>query len=453
MERLGQLQREILVNNIIKKTISHTTTIFLIVYGLVSIPVHAQDEVNICRETGVALVFFNGVNTTPSGANRAREELKRIHGEQSENGDEIRYEVLYNYSDGFEDFVETFDQRLIEQEGLLEGRFELFFESMRGGGPWWTAITETVSSAAGIRDGLLELYQAAAIRQLTTLLGNPPTEVNYSEHRTRIDNWVLEGYKLLFVAHSQGNLFANAAYDYALKKTTADSVKVVHVAPASPSLNGSHTLADLDLVINGLRLVGSVPSITDNLPGYLLRLAGVNGQKDILGHGFLEIYLNPSLSTAARVKGHIDSALASLIAPPVEASSGFFTATLTWNGSGDVDLHAFEPGGSHVYYRALSGVSGYLDVDNTVADGPEHYYATCDSSNLQTGIYQISIANYDAADGKTATVQIASWNDGVLGTKSIVLGPSTGDNPVYSLFSVEVTQDEDTNKFAVSISQ
>ncbi|MFT6908412.1 MAG: hypothetical protein ACJAS1_005113 [Oleiphilaceae bacterium] len=453
MEPLGQLQKEIPVSKFIKKIISHSSIVFLALSGLISVSVNAQEETSICRETGVALVLFNGVNTTPSGANRAKEELKRIHGEQSENGDNIRYEVLYNYSDGFADFVETFEQRLLEQEGLLEGRFELFFEAIRGSGTWWSSITETVSSAADILDGFSNWYQAAAIQQLTRLLATPPTEVNYVEHRTRIDNWVLEGYKLLFVAHSQGNLFANAAYNYAITKTSEDSVKVVHVAPASPILNGSHTLADLDLVINGLRLVGSVPSITDNIPGYLLRSAGVNGEKDILGHGFLEIYLNPSLSTAARVKEHINSALVSLIAPPVEASAGFFTATLTWNGSGDVDLHAFEPEGSHVYYSDPSGVSGYLDVDNTVANGPEHYYATCDSSQLQTGVYQISIANYNAADGKTATVQIASWNDGVLGTKSVVLGSSTGDDPVYSLFSVEVTKNDDTNKYSISISQ
>jgi hypothetical protein len=435
------------VNKIIRKLIF----VLLIFSFVLSVSTQAETETNICRDTGVAFVFFNGVKTTPSGANRAKEEFKRIHGDKFTNGDEIRYEVLYNYSSGFEDFVETFEQRLREQEGLLEGRFELFFEALNGEGPWWSKIIETVSSAADILGGFVDWYQATVIQKLTTLFGNPPTMVNYAEHKSRIDNWILEGKKLLFVAHSQGNLFVNAAYNYALTKTTADSVKVVHIAPASPSLNGSHTLADLDLVINGLRAFGSVPDITDYIPGYLLRPAGVNGKKDILGHGLLEIYINQRLVISSRVKDHINTALDSLIAPPAQASSGFFTTTLTWNGSGDVDLHTFEPNGSQVYYRTMNGTSGYLDVDNTVADGPEHYYASCDSTTLQTGIYRVAIANYDRADGRKATVQVASWNDGVLGTKSVTLGSSTGDNPTYSLFNIVVTKNEQTGKYSISI--
>ena len=346
----------------------------------------------------MVFAFFNGVQTTAFKADIAKEEFKRLHGEVSPSGDEIRYEVLYNYSNGFEDFVETFDQRLNEQEGLLEGRFELFFEALNGNGTWWSKIIGSISSTAGILDNFVDWYKANAIQQLTTLLANPPTIENYVEHRSRIDNWVLEGKKLLFVAHSQGNLFANAAYNYALTKTSADSVKVVHIAPASPALKGSHTLADLDLVINGLRTVGTVPSITDNIPGYLLRPAGINGQKDPLGHGLLEIYINSNLSISSRVKNHINAALNSLVAPPAQASPGFFTATLVWNGTGDTDLHVYEPDSSHVFYSYMLGTSGYLDVDNTTANGPEHYFASCDSTKLQTGTYRVAVANYKAAD-------------------------------------------------------
>lgn len=153
------------------------------------------------------------------------------------------------------------------------------------------------------------------------------------------------------------------------------------------------------------------------------------------------------------MKSHINSALDTLVAPPAQAISGFFTAILTWDGTGDVDLHAFEPSGSHVYYRSKTGASGYLDLDNTVSYGPEHYYASCDSTKLQAGTYQIAIANYNGADGRTATVQIASWNEGVLGTKSVTLGGTTGDNPAYSLFNVVVTKNEQTGKYSVSLGQ
>jgi len=414
---------------------------------------HAQtpSEENVCTDTGIAFVFFNGVQTTVREANRANDELARLHGYENDDGEEIAYEVAYNYTEGFGDFIETFDQRLLEQDSELVGRYELFFESLRGDGPWWSVIGHALPQLLDIRDSWIDWYQAAVVQRLTALFGSPPTEVNYAEHRARIDNWIVEGKKLLFVAHSQGNLFANAAYGYASSQLPADAVKVVHIAPASPSLNGPYTLADLDLVINGLRVAGSVPAITNNIPGYLLRPAGVNGQKDILGHGLLEIYINQQLAIASRVKTQIDSALNSLVTPPAEASSGFFTATLTWNGSGDVDLHVQEPGGAHVYYANMTGGAGYLDVDNTVANGPEHYYASCSPERLQAGIYRVAVANYARATGRAATVQIASSEDGVLGTRTVTVADPTGSTPGYDLFDVRVEEDPETGKFSVSL--
>lgn len=32
---------------------------------------------------------------------------------------------MYNYTDGLDDFVETFEQRVLEQEQILDGRYEL----------------------------------------------------------------------------------------------------------------------------------------------------------------------------------------------------------------------------------------------------------------------------------------------------------------------------------------
>ena len=256
---------------------------------------------------------------------------------------------------------------------------------------------------------------------------------------------------MLFFAHSQGNLFANVAYDYALTKVSASNVKLVHVAPASPLLRGQHTLADLDLVINGLRLAGTVPPITDFIPGIALRQPGLNGFKDPLGHGLLEIYMNPQHTTAQRIKGQVNDALAALVAPPALATDGFFSATLTWDGSGDVDLHTFEPGGAHVYYSSRRDASGFLDVDNTAANGPEHYYASCNASELQTGTYSFAVANYQGANGRTAVVQIASRTSGVLGTRSVILGGNTGNTPSTTLFSVVVSREASTGAFSVGL--
>ncbi|MCM0612978.1 hypothetical protein KFJ24_10895 [Marinobacter sediminum] len=408
---------------------------------------------NLCRDSGIIFAFFNGVQTTIGEASRAMNEFRRIHGDERADGENIRYEVMYNYTNGLEDFVETFEQRVLEQEQVLQDRFELALEIINGGGAWWEELAQLATSLPSLRDGFMDWYRAEIIQSLTSLAASPPTITNYAEHQSRLDTWIVEGKQILMVAHSQGNLFANSAYSYAREKTDTGALKLVHIAPASATTNGPHRLADKDLVINALRATGGVANITNVIPGYADRPAGLNGQTDILGHGLLQIYLNPFLTLGDAVVQDIEAELASLEPPETEpeAETGFFTATLTWSGEGDVDLHVYEPSGSHVFYRTMTGMSGYLDVDNTVANGPEHYFASCEAEKLQTGTYQVGIANYDRADGRTATLQIASFRDGALGTRNVTLGSPTADTPSHMMFDVDVTEDSETGEFEAII--
>ncbi|MDR3163086.1 MAG: hypothetical protein LBT81_04425 [Helicobacteraceae bacterium] len=156
------------------------------------------------------------------------------------------------------------------------------------------------------------------------------------------------------------------------------------------------------MIAEVLNAFGYVPPVTDYIPGYGERPPGLNGLTDWLGHKFVEIYINPYLSTAARIRNDMDNALVSLISPSKQVSYGVFAATLTWDGVGDVDLHVYEPNGAHVYYNSGTGYSGYLDKDNSKAYGPEHYYISCDAAKIQTGVYSVKAANYGRAEGRTA---------------------------------------------------
>ncbi|MDO4250256.1 MAG: hypothetical protein Q4C68_01955 [Moraxella sp.] len=395
---------------------------------------------NLCRNDGIVFGYFNGVQTTNSTARAALRELKYRYQTQTSTGEAIRYELLYNSTHGFGDFVEVFEQRLLEHHDILKNRYELFIQTLNSDSSTW----DKLAAALSLQTAYNEYKEAQVAAAVASINGTSQTLAStYAEHQARIDTWAIEGKKMLFVAHSQGNLFLNPAFDYAKTKIDPNVVKAVHIAPASPTLRGEHTLADKDLVINGLRAVGSVPDNTNIIAGYLLRPAGLNGKTDFLGHGLLEIYLNPRISTSNRINGHINSALSDLSSRQVEAraTSGFFTTTLTWDGTGDVDLHTFEPSGKQVWYRSMTGDSGYLDVDNTVAYGPEHYYATCDKTKLKEGIYQVKLANYARATGRVATVQIASNKQGVLATKTATMGAVTGQVPTFDMFSVEVKKD------------
>lgn len=413
----------------------------------------ATPSPSACSTGGVTVGFFNGVLTSQNDATYALVHMRAQFGRQTAQGEAIRYETFYNYTNGIEDFVETFAQRLKEQEGVLDNRFELFNEAVHGKGAMLDTIGTVMPGSKGIVAGVVDAFTAFVAHALTAMLGNPPTMSNYTEHQGRIAALALEGKKMLFFAHSQGNLFVNQAYTYALTKVGPESVKVVHAAPASPTLNGEHTLADKDLVINGLRLVGTVAGNTDTIPGYFDRQPGLNKKTDVLGHGLLEIYLNPSLATSARLKAQVATALSTLVAPPATAAAGFISATMTWDGAGDADLHTYEPDGTHVFYGHPVGNSGLLDVDNTQAYGPEHYYSTCSAATLQTGTYRFMVANFNHADGRKVTLQVSSNNDGVLGTSTVTLGQATGSTPTLQLINVTVTQDATTGQFRANIAQ
>jgi hypothetical protein len=58
------------------------------------------------------------------------------------------------------------------------------------------------------------------------------------------------------------------------------------------------------------------------------------------------------------------------------ANPNILTVALTWDdGYSDIDLHILEPGGRHIYFLNHGGLNTpYLDYDNTVGFGPEHYF-------------------------------------------------------------------------------
>lgn len=446
-------------NNLTSRIATTVAQLLAAILTCVSTPSWAQtsgDENALCRDVGIVIAFFNGVLTTPETAALAKQKLREIYG-NSYRGEGIRYELMYNHTAGVkEDLMEVFEQRLKEQEDLLEGRFELFFEALRGRNSLWGEIVENIPAAKDILDELVEDAQEHMRKALAALATSPVTVLNHNEHVIRIDTLIREGKKLLFLAHSQGNLFANAAYEFAMTKTTPDSVKVVHIAPASIQLNGPHVLADKDIVINLLNLAGGAPSVTDNIPGLLQRPPGLNGKIDLSGHGLLEIYLNPYVPTRDRITGYIQNALNTLVAPPVRAKSGFFTLTLVWDGPGNIDLHVYEPWdpdrkiSPHVYFDNMTGKSGYLNTDNQTGYGPEQYRATCNPSKLATGMYFVGIANREGADGRFAAVQLASSEDGVLDTRFATMYEPTGETTRPTMFLVYVKRDPQTGRYKVT---
>ncbi|WP_439607121.1 hypothetical protein [Hydrogenophaga sp.] len=157
---------------------------------LALLPVSSIAQTNICAASGVVFGFFNGVMTKSDQAQIVlgrHIKGKNLYGSQTPNGEPITYDLFYNDTDGFADFVETFDQRLQEHGGLLAGRFELFFSATRGEGSWWSSLTEAIPVLADLPQALFDLFLATLVRELTADFGNPNMAEVASHHRAQID--------------------------------------------------------------------------------------------------------------------------------------------------------------------------------------------------------------------------------------------------------------------------
>ncbi len=274
--------------------------------------VSAQTTTSVCNARGYTVGFFNGVwNTnTQDGALSGLNALKVLIGSTYKT-EPVEYQLFYNNTGSTvgatsaQDVAEVFVQRAREFDatGELGKRFEYFWEAASDGDkPFFSRLWNTFAAEAGIIDGMYSAIVTKAMAGWSLLLSNPPTTVNISEHRLQLDTLAAEGQKLLLVAHSQGNLFVNPAYDYVKPKVGVNSVAAVHIAPASITLRGNYVLADIDVVINGLRVqgAGSVPVANIELPF---------SSSDLSGHTLVSTYLDSTRAAKAKVSSMTTTAL------------------------------------------------------------------------------------------------------------------------------------------------
>ena len=416
---------------------------------------------SICTPTGIIVGFFNGVNTSEAKAILARQSLLSQYGTTAPvSGEKIQYEYFYNHSEGLSaDALETLNLRLAEVDSRLKDRWDLISATANGNTSWIDKFA-TISSALGQQ--IIDKVTGWQNGAITTLVGwfvAQPTSTSgdLTSHKLKLDKYMTEGKKFVLVAHSEGNLFANRAYHYVTAQGQYMAVaQVVHVAPASTEVNGPYIRGDLDLVIGGLaeaQSAGSVKPSNWPMVGYALRAPDdILNETDWMGHGFFEIYFNPNKSGAMETgRVHFGSLFASTLntvdmtARPNsrQLTDGFFTVTMTWNIAGDVDLHVLEPDGTHVFFGQFQGHSGFLDRDDTVATGPEHYFASCDGTALQTGVYSIGVRNYgDLTPSVAATVRVYDNNQQLLGTWTALPGAATYSSAMPStLFKLNVSKD------------
>ncbi|MGF1867393.1 hypothetical protein L4D15_19420 [Enterovibrio norvegicus] len=283
----------------------------------------SQDE---CKVEGYVVGFFNGVANTESQAQDGLFELKSTIGINSYNGEDVEYQLFYNDSRIDEgaiyvlgDLAETFDQRTNELGDIAGDRWEAFWDIVNGRSNSST-IQRIISIIPSFADFVLSVVNSTMNELITALLeslaslsgGSANTAEVRTTHNLINDSQTWLGKKLIYVAHSQGNLWVNESYNYVNTQEGYDngSLAVVHIAPASPTLNGDYVLSSSDIVINGLQFTGP-GSVAP--PNSLVPLSS----GDPSGHMLVESYLTDS-GTRSMIRNQINAAFARVAKPELE---------------------------------------------------------------------------------------------------------------------------------------
>lgn len=397
-----------------------------VMFVLLAFCTEAIGEGAFCQSpTGTVVVFGNGILNTQDDANDGRDKLSETL-KATLTPDEfskLKFDLAYNKSYGFtSDLYESLKQKLSTDNVAVS-----FWR--------WLGGREAVPDA--VRE---ELTKMATRFDFSTRVA--PADLN--NHLALYHSSINSGKKVVVVAHSQGNFFANAAYvrlHSGHDAITSRSFGIVSVANPAGSVGGSgpHTTLVEDLVIQAIALA-TPTGVLGPLEPNATNIASNAATSDWKGHGFVEEYMATGSRTVGPIMQNVIAMNSSLVQPPQVVQDGIITATLTWGAQPDVDLHAFEPNGTHVYYGHLTGTSGHLDLDDTSGYGPEHYYVACTA--LEAGVYSIGVNYFMGFGPETAHVQIKAGT--IVRNYTVSLTTSRdvgGDSTPIPVASITVTGD------------
>lgn len=344
-----------------------------------SSPVIAQ-QTNLCGNKDATVFFGNGIRTTFDGAIDGLEELKSaLRSELTEEEfDHIGFHLAYNPTGGaILDIFESARQDLATDASEF---WRIWFNLLPMPDSLRNRIIDRLSS------GLAELVNTDGL----------------ANHVAVYKRNILEGKKVLLVAHSQGTFYANQAYS-SLSSTEQQSFGITSAALMDSYVAGGNPYVTLstDVVVDAVRAVKYLAGLPGPLPSNVTNVALSN---DMLHHSFEDEYMMGGSNSRASITSYALNTLSAIVQPNAVAHDGIITVTLTWGIQPDVDLHVFEPDGTHVYYANLQGTSGYLDHDDVTSWGPEHYYVSCDG--LQSGTYKVGVNYYRGSAPEVAHINI-----------------------------------------------
>lgn len=284
--------------------------------------------------------FGNGVANTRLDAQESMWSLVPLAEEAGLEDFEVA--LAYNPTEGLLlDVVETIEQKIAEDD-----RFSWYLANNILG---YTLRGLTIPRVIARKHApLIKAIQGYVNDAIANVSGQstPYYDATIGEHVQQYLGDLSQGRRVLAVAHSQGNLYANSAYGLlrASAPALAESFGIVSVAtPAETSLNG-YVTSENDLVVGLLRKLGQTvlkPNV--NVPIAL---------DDLSGHTFLNTYLHTGKPARAKVRSLLTKVSASV---PIRSAicdyeDGKLTAVV---GQSQKQVYTFDlDAGQHAYFRA-----------------------------------------------------------------------------------------------------
>lgn len=389
-----------------------------------------QTDSSLCT-TGYKVYYLNGIFTDAADRYNSTQRVKNML-DNTYNGEPVEFSESINPSLWFEDLLEVFAQKIAEDPTLS---WQLFFRWASG-----QFINQILDQAL---EDFLGTHGSHDIAQAVASLSSPQayTDPTVVGHASTYSSDLLAGKRVMVVAHSQGNLYANAIFGRLQSTNTNDydlnAFGIAAVAsPANFVATGDdYVTSDTDHIIDLFVRPWAPATLPDNDNSVPFTTSA-----DRWGHGFLQIYTNSQFGIKSHTFNVMESTMARISNVTPHFSGGPITATLTWSSPGDIDLHTYEPS-SHVYYAARQGYVGYLDRDDTSGTGPEHYYTSC--QNFQTGTYSFGVNYYSGSGAKQATVKLSVLGVDYPARTVTVTTPrySNGNNSPVMLWKISIGED------------
>lgn len=337
-------------------------------------------------EVDLAVVYGNGMFTTAAQAGKQRDVLRPLVAARL--GHEpfaIAFDLAYNDDeDTLSQLWEVAKQRRV----MSVSQFLRVVSRLLPAPDWFQEETQRIASGVDL----------AAFEN----------DEDLDQHVQTYRDHLRKGRKVVVIAHSQGNLYANAAYRRLFESDSPTpgqhgfgTVGIATPAPVvagwmPPSClpSGCYTTFAEDVIINAVRT-----ALPDTLPANVIGSAsGRLPSGDLLWHGLRESYLHLA-GARERILDHVAAFVEHFDELEWTIHDSMITASLEWDSPADLDLHVYElDGAEHVYYAYPAGAAGYLEADDEDGYGPENYSADC--GYVAAGSYRFAVG-YFAGEGPT----------------------------------------------------